>query len=198
MRPLLASLFTSLVLVAACGGASKKPTAGAAGHATAGIRSIDWLNRTYTSDAGPTTVKDGHADVPIDPEMPDMQGYLDIAPPTYGDVDGDGVEDAIIISAFNGGGTGIFTQADVFTLRPGATEPTLIGSIPGGDRGDGGLVDIRFEGGKVLVDRNHSTDEDGTCCPSKLVHEVWTWTGGALVEDEAARQIVDNPDFQRE
>lgn len=194
MRTLLASL----VLVAACGGSGKPSTiASAGGGGGSSIRSIDFLNRTYqSSDAGAITVKDGEAELEVDPCMPEMRGWFNVAPPTYGDVDGDGVEDAIVVTAFNGGGSGTFTSGEVYALRAGAAEPVKIGEIPGGDRGDGGLADIRIEGGKVLVERYMSMEDDGACCPSKVQKEVWRWDGRAFVEDEAARQLVDNEDGQ--
>jgi hypothetical protein len=179
MRAPFAFAFASfLVLAAACGG-SGKPAVGNAGGgasklATGAIRSIDFLNRTYESgDAGAITVKDGEADFEIDPEMPELRGWFNVSAPVYGDVTGDGLEEAIVITAWNGGGTGTFTSGEIYTVREGASEPVKIGEIPGGDRGDGGLDNITIEGGKILVDRNLSTDDDGACCPSKLVKEVW-------------------------
>lgn len=200
MRNQLASLTLSLLAVAACGGGKKAATSPSGGKVAAGsIRAIDWNNRTYDNgDAGSITVKDGEAELEIDPEMPDIRGSFSVWPAVYGDVDGDGSEDAIVITAFNGGGSGTFTSGEFFVMRAGATEPVRLGAVPGGDRGDGGLAGIRIEGGKVLVDRYLSTDSDGACCPSKLTKEVWTWNGSAFVEDEAARQTVDNPDFQGE
>lgn len=192
MRTLLASL----VLVAACGGSKPNTVANAGGGGASPIRSIDFLNRTYQSgDAGAITVKDGEASFEVDPCMPDIQGWFNVTPPSYGDVDGDGVEDALVVTAFNGGGTGTFTEGEVYAMRAGATEPVVIGQIPGGDRGDGGLSDVRIENGKILVERFMSMDDDGACCPSKIQKEVWAWDGHAFVEDEAARQTIDNPDF---
>ena len=45
----------------------------------------------------------------------------------------------------------------------------------------------------MLVDRMMSQEGDGACCPSKLQQERWAWKGGAFVEDEAARRLVDMP-----
>ena len=190
-----------LVLLAACGGSAA--TAPATGNTTAGataavsIRSIDWQNRTYqTDDGGTITVKDGEAELEVDAEVPEIRGFFQVSAPTYGDVNGDGVEDAILITGFNGGGSGTFTSGEIYTLPAGATEPVRLGFIPGGDRGDGGLDDVKVEGGKVIVHRNQSEEDDGACCPSKLVREVWTWNGEMFVEDEAARQTMDHPAYQ--
>jgi hypothetical protein len=189
----------SIVLAAACGGSSK-PAAGTPGAprgkiGVTSIRSVDFLNRTYDTGDGAITVKDGEAEIEVDPELPELHGFFNVSPPVYGDVDGDGAEDAIVMTAYNGGGTGTFTSAEIYALREGQGVVKL-GEIPGGDRGDGGLDDLRIEDGRILVDRNQSAEDDGACCPSLLVHELWRWNGSTFVEDEAARQTVSNPSFQ--
>ena len=75
-------------------------------------------------------------------------------------------------------------------MRDGA--PVVIGGIPGGDRGDGGIYDVNVEGGLAIVKRLHSLDEDGACCPSKVQVEHWRWDGSRFVEDESARTMIDN------
>ena len=191
-------LIASLVFLTACGGSAKQPTGNvASGAGNVSIRSVDWANRTYDSDEGGShTVKDGEAEIDFGPDMPDVRGSFSVSAARYGDTNGDGVEDAIIITAFNGGGTGTFDTAEIFTIR--GAEPVRIGSIPGGDRGDGGLDDVRIEGDKLIVERNLSLDDDGACCPSKLVREVWHWDGNAFTEDASARQTLDNPNYQPE
>ncbi len=194
------ALFASIILVAACGGPAKPPTTGTGtgngATASASIRSVDWANRTYQTDAGPLTVKDGEVEYVVDPEMPDMPGWFQVGGPSYGDVDGDGVDEALLVTSFNGGGSGTFTQGEVYALRAGASEPIKIGDIPGGDRADGGLDDVRIENGKIFVARNQQGEDDAACCASKLVHEIWSWNGSKFVEDESARRVVDNPNFQ--
>ncbi len=203
------SLVSTLVLgaVACGGGAAPKPIANGGGAAVAAgdIRAVDWANRTYQSGDGTFTVKDGSAEFAFDEEgnevPPDFQpkdpdafvehGYFNVTPPRFGDVDGDGADDALVIHVYNGGGTGQFDGITVYTMRAG--EPVALGEIPGGDRGDGGISDARLEGGVVLVERMMSQADDGACCPSQLQHERWAWKGGAFVEDEAARQLVDMP-----
>ena len=201
------SLVSTLVLgaVACGGGAAPKPIANGGGAAVAAgdIRAVDWANRTYQSGDGTFTVKDGSAEFAFDEEgnevAPDFQpkdpdafvehGYFNVTPPRFGDVDGDGADDALVIHVYNGGGTGQFDGITLYTMRGG--EPVALGEIPGGDRGDGGISDARLEGGVVLVERMMSQADDGACCPSKLQHERWAWRDGKLVEDEAARTLVD-------
>ena len=198
-----------LVAAAACGGGSHATTpianGGASAPAAGDIHAVDWANRTYQSGDGTFTVKDGAAEFAFDEEgnevAPDYQpkdpdgyvehGYFNVTPPRFGDVDGDGADDALVIHVYNGGGTGQFDGITVYTMRAGA--PVALGEIPGGDRGDGGISDARLEGGVVLVERMMSQADDGACCPSKLQQERWAWKGGAFVEDAAARRLVDMP-----
>jgi hypothetical protein len=198
-----------LVAAAACGGGTRAPTtvgnhsaAGAGGGLT--VRSIDWLNRSYDSgDAGPVTVKDGVYEYamdgegnvvapdyePTDPDEYVERGSFEVGKPLFGDVDGDGAEEAVLVTYFNGGGTGRFTGVDVYAIRDG--KEAVIGGIPGGDRGDGGIDDVKLEGKVILVSRMMSMEGDGACCPSKLQHERWSWDGKRFVEDEAARTLTD-------
>lgn len=193
MRTILASF----VILAACGGSKKSVDAPGGKVAAGAIRAIDWNNRTYASGEESIVVKDGEADIVVDEES-GIHGSFSVWPPVYGDVDGDGSEDAIVITAFNGGGSGTFTSGEFFVLRAGATEPVRLGAIPGGDRADGGLSTIRIEGGKVLVERYVLGEDDALCCASKVAREVWTWNGSDFVEDQAARQVLDNPESQGE
>ncbi len=199
----------SLLVLTACGGRAAAPTAVAnhttttAGHLT--VRAIDWQNRTYASGGAPGgyPVVDGEyayawdedgkivsADYqPKDPDAYVERGWFTVSPPVFGDVDGDGVEDALIVTVENTGGTGQFSMLEVYTIRGG--QAVVLGAIPGGDRGDGGLSDVALEGRVIVVERMHSVDGDGACCPSKLQRERWRWTGAAFVEDVAARTLTD-------
>jgi hypothetical protein len=176
-----------LALAAAC--ASHGPVAHPVGNTPDGVamsgartvRDVDWRNRKY----GDYVVKDGetswdHGDGDT--------GWFVVSPPIYGDVDGDGFEDAIIISTENTGGTGRFDGADVYTLRDGAV--VVIASIPGGDRGHGGLEAVTVPAPKVVTVRRYDAQDGvGACCPSRLRVETWRWEGGALVQDETAVQL---------
>jgi hypothetical protein len=186
-------------LAAACGASQPKPTISnqspARGLDTS-IRQIDFLNRTYETSMGDEapekiTVKDGEYERPQGPDG-DPGGFFSVRKPVYGDVDGDGREDAIVITVDNGGGTGMFDAALVYMMRDG--QPTQVAVIPGGDRGDGGLRAVEVEPGGVKVERFLSGDGDGACCPSKLTIEHWRWTGKDLAIDDKRTTTEANPD----
>lgn len=202
------ALLSILAAAAACGGGAKPATtvgntssAGASGKT---VHDIDWLDRAYDSgEIGQVTVKDGvyeyamdeHGNmvapdyVPADPDAFVERGSFEVSKPIFGDLDGDDADEAVLVIHFNGGGTGRFTGIDVYGMRDG--KEAVIGTIPGGDRGDGGISDVALEGKVVAVQRMMSMEGDGACCPSKLQHERWTWDGKAFVEDQAARTLSD-------
>jgi hypothetical protein len=114
------------------------------------------------------------------------RGYFWVAEPDFGDLNGDGIEEAVIITLLNTGGTGRFTSVQILELRDGI--PHLIAEIPGGDRGDGGIGDARVEDGALIVERLDSQPGDRACCPSQMTVERWQWDGSELVETIAARR----------
>jgi hypothetical protein len=186
----------SLVFIAsgACGhGASDAPLGNRnpAAAARAGVRAIDWRNRAYElAGLGAVTVKDGQADFAIDDDGKIVAsgatpGSFRVEPALFADIDGDGVEDAIVPTVLGTGGTGQFSQILVFTVR--AVKVTELGEIPGGDRGDGGIRKVTLDGRAILVDRNVLAGGDGACCASTWRRERWVWKGGALAEDTVAR-----------
>ena len=179
--------------IAACTHAGDAPLAnhGARG-VTREVRAVDWQNRTYVLDElGPVTVKDGHADFALSDdnkavEVGGASGSYRVEPALFADLDGDGVEDAVISGVLSTGGTGHFSEVRVYTQRAG--QIALLAAIPGGDRGDGGISHVALDGRAVIVDRNVLAEGDGVCCASGSQRERWIWRGGELVEDVAARR----------
>jgi hypothetical protein len=168
------------------------------------VRTVDWANRTYDmEDGGPYTVSGGELDFAYDedgnvvandyqPKDPDGyvdHGFFSVSTPIYGDVTGDGVEEALIVTAVNEGGTAIVDQLEVYDMKDG--KPHYVASIPGGDRGEGGIIDLQVDFTTVVLDRGESQDGDGVCCPSKVQVERWTWNGTTFVEDASARHLED-------
>jgi len=96
----------------------------------------------------------------------------------FGDLNGDGSEDALIVLGSNTGGSGTFVEIVPVLNVDGNPQPG--GSIQVGDRTPvNSLVIVdSVVTAEVLVDGPN----DGFCCPS--VHETWTLTlvNGALVK----------------
>lgn len=186
---------TASVVLGACAHGGDAPLAnrGTPGPASE-VRAIDWQNRTYVlAELGAVTVKDGHADFGISDdnqiaETGPEHGSYAVDRPLFADVDGDGIEDAVISSVLSTGGTGHFSEVRIYTMR--AKKIVELGVIPGGDRGDGGIRRVALDGNTVIVERNVLAEGDGLCCASSFQRERWVWRHGALVEDVAARRAL--------
>ena len=158
------------------------------------IRGVDLLDRTYAAvqlgdeDVDSVTVVDGYVERPAAADG-SRTGWFLVRPPVYGDVDGDGVEDAVVIVVDNGGGSGKFDEARVLSLRGG--DVVQIARIPGGDRASGGLHAVAVERGGVRIERNDT--DGGACCPTRLLVEHWRWTGRELVLDAQRTRTVELP-----
>ena len=106
----------------------------------------------------------------------------------YGDLDGDGREDAAIdVGCTNGGGMagGQLAFASVI-LRDTAYGPTVLGIIESTQPDDAGkshvpIMHVRSIGpAKVIVDEAWYGPHDGTCCATGKVATEWDLRDGAL------------------
>ena len=185
--------------VAACGHTGGgAPLANHTAAPSAGVRAIDWRNRSYSIEGiGEVQVADGRADFALDDDGKLATGKtgdsisgqtsaaFTVDRPVFADVDGDGVEDAVVACVLGTGGTGQFSAVRIFTLRGGNV--IELGEVLGGDRGDGGIRRVAVDGAAIVVDRNVLAEGDGACCASTWRRERWIWRDGAPVEDVAAR-----------
>jgi hypothetical protein len=208
-----------VVVAAACGAKSPAPAGGvenspAARAVDRSIRAIDWRNRSYDlgEEFGSYPAIDGSyafvyttdgeqlSEAEFARRFPnrdrfEASGYFHVEPPVFGDVDKDGAEEAIVTTYIDSGGSGYFSTVYVFTLRGGA--PVVLGTIPGGDRADGGIRAVALaDDGAIRVAR-HDAEGGGACCPTGIHHELWRWTGTAFAEDEAAHRLEKLPEPER-
>lgn len=102
----------------------------------------------------------------------------------YGDITGDGLEEAIVVLGLPIRGSAIPHYVYVFTMEN--ERPKLIWSCETGDRADGGLRQIYAEHGNLVIelfgkDRVVGGElykgEEGLCCPSSFTRARYRWTG---------------------
>ena len=133
------------------------------------IRRVDFKNFTYEpycigQETKKVTVKDGKFS-----EEKEVAGgykerfYFSANVEDYGDIDGDGRDEAFINSVCNTGGTGNFTEGFIYTLKD--KKPFLLTRIPGGDRAYGGISSIRMQEKYLVVEINDPGENGGACCP---------------------------------
>jgi hypothetical protein len=101
----------------------------------------------------------------------------------YGDLTGDGLDEAAVVLYFTGGGSGAFSKGFVFAARAGRL--ILLATFEGGDRADGGIRGVRIENGILSVRRNEPERMNGVpvglCCPVYLITTRYRWDGNRLV-----------------
>lgn len=149
------------------------------------IRKIDFKNFTYEpycagEETAKVRVKNGEFS-----SRKVMDGYTDnfyfkAFDFVYGDLTGDGNEEAVVLTVCNTGGTGNFTEGFVFGMNDGKV--TLLTGIEGGDRAYGGLREARIENGILIVESNDVGESGGACCPEFVVTSYYKLNGNKLEE----------------
>jgi hypothetical protein len=157
----------------------------AAGIRAASVRDRDWKNGALDLGSGRFVFVGGRYAELTDEGMCSV--CLTIGDVSFGDVDGDGAEEAIVIIQSNLGGAGTSSEAYVFGLVAG--KPVLRAHIDGGDRGDGGLQSVSVAAGEVIVRRLDLAASDNVCCPSRVLIERWRWREGRLVKSPGAARV---------
>ena len=103
--------------------------------------------------------------------------YVDSA---MGDLNGDGVEDAVVLLAINTGGTGTFMQLAAILNQDGELK-----HLDTADLGDRTKINsIQIEGGTINVQAIVHSDTDPLCCPSLEKLQEFILQGDHLVNQE--------------
>jgi hypothetical protein len=178
---------------------SPQPPSGTAAGSTSSpqppsaIRSVDFENISY----------------PNFPDYSDPNGrekkFITLRPGeggpnfiNYGDVTGDGVEDAIVALGIENHGSAIPDYVYIFVMENG--KPRLIWDFETGDRADGGLRNVYAENGKLVIElfgkdrviggQLYKGDE-ALCCPSSITKTGYKWTGKTF--EQVSREVSKNP-----
>ena len=117
---------------------------------------------------------------------------VDVAPVEYGDVTGDGREEALVVLYAEVGGTESSNDVFIYALKSG--RPVLLWKFATGDRADGGLRRIYPESGQLVVElagKNKVIGGDlyspdgtsaGACCPTVFTRTKYRWVRGRFVK----------------
>ncbi|PYS99617.1 MAG: hypothetical protein DMF63_11070 [Acidobacteria bacterium] len=136
---------------------------------------ITVINGEYSKE----TQEDGYVD----------RFYVKVFEIAYGDVTGDGKDDAIVLTVCNTGGTGNFSEGVIYSMKSG--KPSLIARIPGGDRADGGLRTARAEKGVLVVESNEEGEQGGLCCPEFIITTRYKVAAGKLSQLGRTKEPID-------
>lgn len=148
------------------------------------IRKVNFQNFTYMpycagEEPEKVTVKKGEFFEEKHPEYND-RFYFSVHKPIYGDLTGDNRDEAIILSRCNTGGTGQFSEGFIYAMKAG--KPALLARIPGGDRAIGGLVEVKVEGGLLVVEQNDPDRNKAMCCSEYSLITKYGVRAGKLVQ----------------
>ena len=186
------NLFLALLVISGAGGACSttigersamnragaQPTSTPNATTTAGhsIRSIDFANSTYPAQYvfthGPkdfTLVRGRFSEDETEVRL----AYLD-----FGDVNGDGAEEALVVLApiLTGSATPLVVY--IYTLKD--TGLQLLWAFSSGDRADGGLRRVYAESGLLVVERFSPIKSNGACCPTQFSRTTYAWDGASF------------------
>jgi hypothetical protein len=106
----------------------------------------------------------------------------------YGDVTGDGVEEAMMMLGIETRGSAIPEIVYIFTATNGG--PKLLWSFETGDRADGGFRNAYADHGELIVElygkdriigSNLYRGEEGLCCLSSFTRARYEWRGNRFL-----------------
>jgi hypothetical protein len=102
---------------------------------------------------------------------------------TYGDIDGDGAEEAAVHLNYSTGGTANWDYLYVYKLEHG--RPKLMERLESGSRVSGGLVRSAIEKEILILDFADPERSAGDCCSEGYIRVHYRWQDGRFVETGA-------------
>ncbi|MGB9181922.1 MAG: hypothetical protein WCB68_22015 [Pyrinomonadaceae bacterium] len=138
------------------------------------IRNINLKNHAYQDAV--KTLKDDWADV--DAQEKDIESFQTKS--TYGDITGDGNDDAAVYVRYGLGGVSTFTGVFIYTLKTG--NPILLARAEGGDRAHGAIERVKIQNGQLIVGRYRpSAEDDCMACYRYIEITTYEWLDSRLV-----------------
>ncbi len=205
MRKLLSAVLVLVVVTTIASGAARK---------TNGIRSIDFKNFSVPWDddlAAPPSdrVSPWHWINPLPESLirvvngmhhfyePNQSQFereraplISVDSVVYGDLDGDGTEEAAVHLNYSTGGTENWDYLYVYRLVRGHSK--LMGILESGSRGYGGLGRTAIQDGLLVLDFADPDRRVGDCCSEGYIRIRYHWRNRAFVE-EGPRERGDLP-----
>ena len=100
---------------------------------------------------------------------------------TYGDLDGDGVEEAVVSLNYSPGGTANWDYLYVYKLKNG--HASLLARMETGSRGSGGLVKVSARDSLLTVDFADAERRMGDCCSDGYIRVRYRFQDGLFIEE---------------
>jgi hypothetical protein len=147
----------------------------------------------------------GDADVPTDNfelrhgRFGDWREGMQFRKVSFGDISGDGIDEAIVSLSVEDDGSQARDAVYVFTLE--RARPKVIYFMESGDRAAGGLRQAYAKGGALVLelwgpgntlDDMNNSDRSGLCCPQTFTRSRYRWREQALTQ-EGSCETLPNP-----
>ena len=161
------AVFISLLILLSCASKPARPITRAL------INNAKYTpQQSVTSD--PVQLMNGRWDGPSDTGF--SHPYVSIMPDftVYGDIDGDGGNEGVVIVLESGGGSGIYGVLALFARAD--KEALHLGSIPLGDRTQ--IRSVRIQPGQLIAEYVRQAENEPRCCPTEVAQSVWTYANG--------------------
>ncbi len=133
----------------------------------------------HSPDWGDYQLVDGEYRRPPSAPGESPEAYLTrlIEPVAYGDLNGDGVPDAVVFLSTQNGGTGNFREMAAVINRDGS--PDNVSTVSLGDRVV--IESAQIDSGVITLNMRVHGPDDGLCCPSQF--ETWRYQleAGSLI-----------------
>lgn len=100
---------------------------------------------------------------------------------TYGDLDGDGVDEAAVHLNYSTGGTMNWDFLYIYKLKSG--QPKALAILESGSRAYGGLARSVVENGQLVLDFADAERLVGDCCSEGYIRIHYRWRNGAFIEE---------------
>lgn len=97
----------------------------------------------------------------------------------YGDLNGDAINEAIVLTTCSRGGVESYTEGFIYGIKDGSAG--LLARIEGGDRALGGLRSVKIENGSIVVERSRPDFTNDACCAEFAETTGYRLADGSLI-----------------
>jgi hypothetical protein len=140
-----------------------------------------WMYEMYGSPISRIELKEGSYRFQDSQNLEDdSEGYLAFISVHYGDLDGDQYEEAAVDLLRGSGGTDNWHYLYVYKLN--GKKPFLLGCLRSGARAYGGLVNVKIQNHKLILDFNDADLREGDCCSVGIIRVSYRFENGCFME----------------